>query len=438
MLNSRSAIAWAGKKFRTKNISQRVQNIVISPIKEMSILADQFLARNPQTRLISFGQGIPFYDTPGHIKKAIKQALAEADTAKYTLEPGITELRELVAKKYQAKPSEIMISVGCQEAMACALATVLDPGDEVLIPSPTFASHIEQILQFNGKPVFVPLVEKQGWCLSIKEFAKKITKKTRAVLFSNPANPTGAVLSQQELADLVNLARQKDLILIADETYDFLTYDNLRHISLAEFRGCCHPESRATSEGRRISGQPGIPRDSSLRPSASVQNDNLIVCGSFSKKYALTGYRIGYAYAPEGIIDHMLKVHDALAICAPAISQKAVLAALKGPQDCVGRFIKSLSHNRDLMCRELDKMSDIFEYQKPQGAYYILAKYKKPALNSFKLALEILQRVHVITIPGAAFGPTGEGHLRFSFAGEPADISAGFCRLRNFFHLLMA
>jgi len=401
MSSSRSAIAWAGKKFRTKNISQRVRDIVISPIKEMSILADQFLARNSKTRLISFGQGIPFYDTPNHIKKAIRRALSEADTAKYTLEPGITELRELVAKKYQAKSSEIMISVGCQEAMACALATVIDPGDEVLIPSPTFASHIEQILQFNGKPVFVPLIEKQGWRLSTKEFAKKITKKTRAILFSNPANPTGAVLGQQELADLVDLARRKNLILISDETYDFLTYDNLRHISLAELR--------------------------------HGQNDNLIVCGSFSKKYALTGYRIGYAFAIEGIIDHMLKVHDALAICAPAISQKAALAALKGPQDCVAGFIKSLSRNRDLMCYELDKMSDIFEYQKPQGAYYVLAKYKKPALNSFKLALEILQRVQVITIPGAAFGPTGEGHLRFSYAGEPNDIPEGFKRLRKFF-----
>lgn len=402
MLHSRSAIAWAGKKFRTKNISQRAQKIVISPIKEMSILADQFLARHSKTRLISFGQGIPFYDTPSHIKKAMRQALTEADTAKYTLEPGMPELRELVGQKYQAKPNEIMISVGCQEAMACALATVLDPGDEVLIPSPTFASHIEQILQFNGRPKFFALDESRGWRLNLTAVKRALTKKTRAILFSNPANPTGAVLTEQELKDLVSLARQHDLILIADETYDFLTYDNLRHISLAEFRGM-------------------------------GQNDNLIICGSFSKKYALTGYRIGYAYAPEGLIDHMLKVHDALAICAPAISQKAALAALKGPQDCVSRFIRSLSQNRDLMCRELDKMSDIFEYQKPQGAYYILAKYKKPALNSFKLALEILQRAQVITIPGAAFGPTGENHLRFSFAGEPNDIPEGFKQLRKFF-----
>jgi len=401
MSSTRSAIAWAGKKFRTKNISQRVQKIVISPIKEMSILADQFLAQHPKSHLVSFGQGIPFYDTPSHIKKAIRHALTEADTAKYTLEPGITELRELVAQKYQAKPSEIMISVGCQEAVACALATVLDPGDEVLIPSPTFASHIEQILQFNGRPKFFALDENHGWRLNLTAVERAFTKKTKAILFSNPANPTGAVLSQQELADLVDLARQKDLILIADETYDFLTYDNLRHISLAEFR--------------------------------QGQNNNLIICGSFSKKYALTGYRIGYAYASEGLIDHMLKVHDALAICAPAISQKAALAALKGPQDCVDRFIKGLSHNRDLMCHELDKMSDIFEYQKPRGAYYILVKYKKPALNSFKLALEILQRAQVITIPGAAFGPTGEGHIRFSFAGEPNDIPEGFKRLRRFF-----
>lgn len=391
-MRTRSAIAAAGKKFRTKNISRRAQKIVISPIKEMSILADQF----GQKDLISFGQGIPYFDTPSHIKKAIQKSLREIDTAKYTLEPGITELRELVAKKYKVNKNQVMITVGCQEAMACALASISDPGDQILIPSPTFASHIEQILQFNGQPRFVPLMETQGWKININKFKEAINKKTKAILFSNPSNPTGSVLTKKTIEQLINLARENNLIIIADETYDFLTYDNVKHYTLANYK-------------------------------------NTIVCSSFSKKYALTGYRVGYAISEESIIDHMLKIHDALAICAPAISQKAAIAALKGPQNSVKSFVNKLTYNRNLMCQELDKMSEVFEYQKPMGAYYILARYKKPKINSFELALAILKKARVITIPGAAFGPTGENHLRFSFAGEPKQIPEGFKRLRKFF-----
>ena len=179
MRKIRSAIVAAGKKFRTKNISKRVQKIVISPIKEMSILADEFQAENPSAKIISFGQGIPYFDTPAYIKKGIRKALTETDTAKYTLEPGITELRESIAKKYKGSKNEVMVTVGCQEAMACALASIIDPGDQVLIPSPTFASHLEQILQFSGLPKFAPLIEKQGWQLDIKEFKKRLTKKTK-------------------------------------------------------------------------------------------------------------------------------------------------------------------------------------------------------------------------------------------------------------------
>lgn len=394
---SRSVIEISGKKFRTKNISKRVQKIVISPIKEMSILSDNF-QEETGVNIISFGQGIPYFDTYPHIKKAVEKAVYEADTSKYTLEPGITELRQLIAKNLKASKNEIMVATGCQEAIACALAATIDEGDEVLLPSPLFASHFEQTIQWGGVPIFVPLIEEEGWKLDIKECEKRITNKTKVILFSNPSNPTGAVLSEEELSALADLARRHDLIIISDETYDFLTYDNIKHISAASI-----PEIR----------------------------DRVIVCGSFSKKYALTGYRVGYAFAEEGIIDHMLKVHDALTICAPAISQKAAIAALKGPNEPVIEAIERFNHNRELMCQELDKMSDIFEYQKPKGAYYILAKIKKSNTDSFKLALKILYEAHVIVIPGAAFGPQGEGHLRFSFAGQPEDIPKGFERLRK-------
>lgn len=391
-MKNRSAIAAAGKKFRTKNISKRVQKIVISPIKEMSILADQ-----SGGNIVSFGQGIPYPDTPQNIKRAVLKALKTDEVARYTLEPGIPELRKLVARKYGANENEIMISVGAQEAMDCALASILDEGDEVLLPEPAYASHIEQVLQWGGKPVFVPLNPK-GWKLDIAKLKKRLAKKTKAVLLSNPSNPTGAVLTKKEMGELANFVLRKKLILIADETYDFLTYVGIKHISFASLRNV---------------------------------RKQLIITGSFSKKYRMTGYRVGYAFADEGIIDHMLKVHDALTICAPAISQKAAIEALKGPQASVRELVKKLSYNRNLMCRELDKLSGYFEYQKPYGAYYIMVKYKFTKMNSFELALKILREAKVVIIPGAAFGPSGEGYLRFSFAGQPREIKKGFEKLNR-------
>lgn len=382
-----------------------MRQIVISPIKEMSILADELEEKNGK-KLISLGQGIPYFDTPPLIKKAMKKALQEPDTAKYTLEPGITKLRELIARDLKRRKNiknikpkkEIMVSGGCQEAVACALATVIDPGDHVLLPEPAFASHIEQILQWGGKPIFVPLKEKDGWRLDIKECKKKITKKTKAILFSNPSNPTGAVFGKKELTELARFAKRKNLVIITDETYDFLTYNGVKHFSPA---------------------------------SIPALHDHVVLCGSFSKKYAMTGYRVGYAFADEGIIDHMLKVHDALQICAPAISQKGAIAALREPQTSVRDFVKKLAKNRELMCRELDKLSDFFEYQKPMGAYYIMVKYKKIKMGSFKLSLKILREARVVVIPGAAFGPSGEGHIRLSFAGQPEEIKEGFIKLRK-------
>ncbi len=402
---NRSALAAAGKQFRIKNISERVQKIVISPIKEMSILADKW-QKESGNDIISFGQGIPYWDTPEEIKQGIIKSLEEIDTAKYTLEPGITELRNMVAREIEKNKGaenvmgekEIMISSGCQEALACALLSVIDPGDEVLLLEPAFASHIEQITQFGGVVKFVPMVESQHWGLDIKKLKESVTPNTKAILFSNPSNPTGHVLTKEELKVLAEVALENDLIIISDETYDFLSYDETEHVSLVSF-----PEIR----------------------------DRIILCGSFSKKYALTGYRIGFAFADEGIIDHMLKVHDALAICAPAISQKAAITALKSSSDSVKEAIEKLTYNRKLMCDKLDQLGDIFSYQKPMGSYYIFVKYNIPEINSFDLALKILYEANVVVIPGEAFGPSGERHIRFSFAGEREKIEEGFKRLNK-------
>lgn len=407
MIQSRHTIAEPGKTFRKKNISKRVRASLLSSIKRMSLVAEEIRVRT-RADIISFGQGIPHIDTAKHVKDAMRKALKQKGTARYTLGPGIPKLRRLIGKHLEKTKGirgiqpmkEVVVTTGCQEALACALATTVDPGDEVILFSPGFASHWEQILQFSGKPIFVPLIEKEGWRLDSKRVEKRVSKKTKVILFSNPSNPTGMVLSEKDVREIARIAKKYDLIIITDETYDFLTYEDVRHISLTSF--------------------------SDIR-------DRVILCGSFSKRYCLTGYRIGYAFTDQGIIEHIIKVHDALTICAPTISQKAVIAALKGPQDSVTQLVKAFSENRSLMCEKLDELNELFEYQRPMGAYYIFPKIKIPHKNSFDFALRILHEAHVVVIPGAAFGPSGERHVRLSFACSPGEITEGFTRLKGWF-----
>ena len=394
----KSVLDSTGREVRTKNISRRVQHMTITPIKEMSMLAHEIGGD-----IVSFGQGIPYIDTPEYIKEGIRKALLEKDTARYTLEPGIPELRELIAKDLTARKGtavaahEVMVTSGCQEAVMCALSVLLDEGDQVIVLSPSFASYSEQALQVGGKAVFVTLEGQNGWRLNMQAVKDAVTPKTKAILFSHPSNPTGTVFAKEELRALADLAKENDLVIITDETYDFLVYDNKEFVSPIFF--------------------------------ADIK-DRVILCGSFSKKYSLTGYRVGYAVAEQGIINHMLKVHDALAICAPAISQKAAIAALKNGDEHVLDLVEKLTANRERMCQKLDEMPDFFEYQKPEGAYYILARYKMD-MPSIELAVKILKEAKVITIPGIAFGPTAENHLRFSFACSPEEIEQGFFRLQS-------
>ncbi len=399
MTGSRSALEASGKVYRTEGISRRVAQICISAIKEMPLLASRVGG------CVSLGQGIPSFATPDHILEAVARAMREdARCGQYTLGPGMPSLREAVAEHLEhsrgiaVDPSrEVCITVGAMEGLAAAVLTVVDRGDEVILPSPNYASHIEQVLLAEGVPVFVPLSESE-WQLDVDGIRRAITPRTRAVILCNPHNPTGAHFREEDLRAVAALACEHDFFVIADETYDFLVYEDRPHFSLAAL---------------------------------SELKERLIATFSFSKKYAMTGWRVGYVYASEGVLDHIMKVHDAVAICAPTLSQHAALAALKGPQDCVDAIRQALARRRDLTCRRLDRLSRTFNYVAPQGAYYLMARYLSPAVDSMTVALRLLNEARVITIPGAAFGPTGEGHIRLSFGGTEADINEAFDRIET-------
>jgi len=380
-------------------ISRRVQAIKISDTKLMPMIAAKVGG------CVSLGQGVPSFATPEHVVDAVCRALRDDPGAgKYTLQPGLPALREAVAdllareKGVAADPdTEIVITVGAMEALLAAILTLVDRGDEVLIPEPYYASHVEQILLAEGVPVPVPL-RADTWGLDLAAMERAITPRTRAVLVCTPSNPTGAVYPDEDLRALAALCAKHDLTVITDETYDSLTYDGPMPMS---------PASLPELAGR------------------------VILVNSFSKRFALTGWRVGYAYAAKPLMDQMLKVHDCTSICAPAPSQIAALAALTGPQDVFEAMRRALAARRELACARLDELKGAFSYVRPSGAFYIMARYAFSAEPSRELAQRMIREARVITIPGGAFGPQGEGHVRLSYGGDEAEINEAFDRIRG-------
>ena len=378
-------------------ISRRVARIEISATKEMPVLASRIGG------CVSLGQGVPSFAAPAHIIDAVCDTLRQTPAAsKYSLQAGMPALRERIAatlweeKDIRVDPDgEILVTVGAMEGLMAAILTVVDRGDEVILPSPTYASHIEQVILAEGTPVFVPL-RTADWGLDIDRIAEAVTDRTRAIILCNPGNPTGTVFDDADSRALCELAVSRDILIISDETYDYITYDTPMPRSPAAI-----PEFR----------------------------NHVVSVFSFSKKYALTGWRVGYLTAGTALMTEIMKAHDASAICAPTPAQYAALAALTGPQDCVDQMTAALTARKNLCCQRLDEMADTFAYVAPRGAFYVMARYLFTNRPSRDVAIQILNEARVITIPGGSFGPQGEGHLRISFGAEEKELTEAFDRM---------
>lgn len=378
--------------------SRRADRIRISATKLMPMLAAEVGG------CVSLGQGVPSFATPEHVVDAVCRALRHDPAAgKYSLQPGLPDLRRAVAallaheKGLYADPdTEILIAVGAMEALLAAVLVLVDRGDEVIVPAPYYPSHVEQILLAEGTPVFARL--RPDFSLDPDTVARAVTDRTRTVIVSSPHNPTGAVFAESDLRAVADIAVRHDLTVICDDTYDVLSYDAPAQ-SLAAL-----PELR----------------------------ERLVAVGSFSKRFALTGWRVGHAFAPRPIMDQMLKVHDCTAICAPMPGQIAALAALTGPQDVFDDFARTLARRRDLACRRLDALAGRLDYVRPSGAFYIMARYRED-VPPMDMAVRLIREARVITIPGDAFGPGGEQSLRLSFGADEAELSEAFDRLEAFF-----
>jgi aminotransferase len=385
--------------------------ISLSPIKEMELRASRIPG------VVSLAQGVPSFDTPEAIKRAAIEAIEKGKVAKYSLAPGLLELREVITQKLEQEnkfydfEEEVIVTAGSIEAITATMLAILSPGDEVLVPDPTYTSYQPAIKVAGGRPVFVPLNEENHWAFDIVELEKRITPKTKALLFCNPNNPTGTVFTRNQLHAVAQLAIKHDFYILSDEVYkDFIFDSEEKFYSLAQMRGI---------------------------------RDRLIYIFSFSKAYAMTGWRIAYLATHHDLAKKILGVHDVLVTCAPVVSQYAALAALEMADSELAKYHAIYKQRRDLICQRLDKLKNIFEYQRPDSAYFVFPRIKEdilqkiaPVGGSKEFAIELLEKAKVATVPGAAFGPVGENHIRMCFGRSEEDINLAFDRLEKFFENL--
>jgi len=382
-------------------ISDRVVHIQKSAIHEMTRLSKEI----DDVAFLSWAK--PTSDTPEHIKKAAIDAIKNGKVGGYSENKGLLELRKEISKKLKkynsidSVPSQLIVTIGAVEGLSAAIMALIDPGDEVILPSPTYSTHIRQVVLASGKPVLVPTIEEEKFDLDLDAIRKSVTNKTKAIMYCSPSNPTGTVFSEKTLRKLADIALENDIMVITDEAYEYFTYDKNKHFSIGSI-----PEMKT----------------------------NTVSCFTFTKSYAMTGWRIGYLHADESLIPQISKAHIPFAICATVVSQYAALAALKGSQDCIKDFRNHYLSARNLMCKRLDEIDSIFDYQKPQGSYLMFPKILlKEGNDSTTFCKKLLIDAKVSTTPGIAFGPTGEKHLRLSFCVTEEMINKAFERMERYF-----
>jgi len=384
-------------------ISNRVRQIQKSAIHEMTRLSKEI----DDVAFLSWAK--PTTDTPEHIKEAAISAIKNGLVGGYSPTDGLVELRREIVKKLKrdnninADISQLLVTVGAIEGLAAAVMAIIDPGDEVILPTPTYSTHIRQVLIASGKPVLVPLFEENNFALDIQAIKNAITPRTKAIMYCSPNNPTGTVFPEEQLRQIAEIALENNLMIITDEAYEYFVFDDKKHFSIASM-----PEMKK----------------------------NVISTFTFTKSYAMTGWRIGYLHADEKLIPQIKKAHIPFAICAPVVSQYAAIAALKGSQDCIKEFKDHYLNTRNLMCERLDAISEIFEYNKPGGSYLMFPKILlEKGKDSISFCKNLLKEAKVSTTPGIAFGPTGESHLRLSFCVPEETINKAFDRMENYFSL---
>ena len=382
--------------------SNRVAAIMPSATLAMTDRVKQMRAAGRQ--VIGLATGTPDFDTPAYIKAAGKAALDEDRTyVTYTVSAGLPELRAAIAAKLARDNSlhvgidEIVVTVGVKEGIFNVAQACFDPGDEVLIPTPTWVTYEACFRLAGAVPVFVPCREEDGYRVDPAALAARVTPKTRAIMLNSPGNPAGGVLDRQALHGIAEIAIRNDLLVLSDEIYETMVYGDARHISIASLPGMA---------------------------------ERTVTFNGFSKSYAMTGWRVGYLTGPKPVLRNMLKIHGHSVTCACAFSQKAAEVALTGPQDELRGYIHALTQRREQLVAGLNSIPGI-RCRAPDGGIFCFPDVSGLGMADQECSLFLLDKAGVSTLPGSAFGPGGDGHLRISFARRRAgDIDDALALMR--------
>ena len=352
---------------------------------------------------ISLGVGEPDFDTPWHIREEGIYSLEKGRTF-YTSNAGLKELKIEICNYLKRKldldydyNKDVIVTVGGSEAIDLAIRAMINPGDEVLIPQPSYVSYVPCVTLAYGKPVIIELKEENQFRLTKDELLEKITDKTKILILPFPNNPTGAIMEKSDLEEIAKVCIEKDIFVVSDEIYSELTYNGEKHISIA-----CIPGMK----------------------------ERTIVINGFSKAYAMTGWRLGYAVGPAEILKQMIKIHQFAIMCAPTNSQYAAVEALRNGDRDIDKMRESYNQRRRFLLNAFKEMGlDCFE---PFGAFYMFPSIKRFGMTSDEFANRLLQEEKVAVVPGTAFGECGEGFLRISYAYSLEDLKEALGRLKDF------
>lgn len=377
-------------------LSDKIQTIKPSGIRKF------FDIVNTMEGAISLGVGEPDFETPYFIRDEGVYSLEKGRTF-YTSNSGLMDLRmeidRYIKRKYKVSynpAKEIIVTVGGSEGIDIALRAMLNPGDEVLLPQPSYVSYEPCTILASGVPVIIDLKEENGFKLTAEQILEKITDKTKILILPFPNNPTGSILSYKELEEIAKVCIEKDLFVLSDEIYCELTYAG-DHASIIQVPG---------------------------------MKERTILINGFSKSYAMTGWRLGYACGPEKIIEQMTKIHQFCIMCAPTTSQYAAVIALRDGDEAVAKMRESYNQRRRYVLSRLNDMGlTCFE---PKGAFYVFPSIKRFGIRSEEFATRLLMEEKVAVVPGTAFGDSGEGYLRISYAYSINQLKEALSRIENF------
>lgn len=380
--------------------AKRMESLPFSEIRAVMEKATKM--QQAGENVIHLEIGRPDFDTPEKIKEAAYKSL-KAGHVFYTSNYGIPALRKEIAKwetehhGVQYDADEVLVTVGVGEATYASMAAFLEDGDEVLVPNPVWLNYIHVPSSLGAVPVTYNLKEENNYQIDMEELESKITDKTKMIVIVNPSNPTGGVLSRETLEKLSQLAIKNDLLVVADEIYSQLVYDDTKHVSIASLPG---------------------------------MKERTITLGGFSKAYSMTGWRLGYMCAPRGIIAACVRVHQYTITCASSFVQEAAVTALRDCADDVEAMRQEYQRRKDYAVKALNEINGI-SCNDPQGAFYIFVNVKSLGMSSMEVAEYFLEEAKVAMVPGSAFGSEGEGYLRLSYACSYEDLQEAIRRIKD-------